>query len=497
MQKKRQTVFFMTDTTRPDMLGCYGDPLMCTPNLDALADSGVRFDQAYTTMPVCGPARGGIFTGHYPHTTGTWSNGECVSSCYRTLGQRLSSAGVHCAYIGKWHLDGGDYFGNGVCPDGWDPQYWYDMHCYLNELPDDIRLASRKSGTVPSDACDTYAYRCAERAIKFIQAHQDEDFLLVVSMDEPHGPSISPEAYHQMYQDYVRPVAANTMDPLAEKPFHQKIWAGDRLHAQTVESVMPGPEKIRRELACNSFADAQIGRVLAVINALAPDSLVLYTSDHGEMGGAHRLMGKGPAAYEEITHIPLIIRNGSSAVGVYAHPVSHIDLVPTILDFYEQPMPESLSGKSLMPAVNGSAERINDYVFMEYGRYETDHDAYGAFQPYRAVYDGRYKLVVNLLCEDELYDLEKDPYEMDNLILQPDKAAIRNGLHDVLLDWMNDTRDPFRGFWWKNRYWRTDADVPTWAGDGYTRQPENDQDMPRQYDYATGSVMEHAVRKIF
>lgn len=497
MHKPRQAIFFMTDTTRPDMLGCYGNRRMYTPHLDALAQSGIRFDRAYTAMPVCGPARGGIFTGHYPHTTGTWTNGECLSSTYRTLGQRLTPLGVHCGYIGKWHLDGGDYFGTGHCPDGWDPAYWYDMHCFLEELPEDTRRASRKASTVPTHPADTFAYRCADRAISFIEAHAQEDFFLVVSLDEPHGPSISPEEYHQMYQDYVHAPAPNIMDSLEDKPYHQKIWAGDRLKAQHPADVMPSQEAIRRELACNSFADAQIGRVLAVIDRMMPDSLILYTSDHGDMLGAHRLTGKGPCAYEEITRIPLIIRCGGCTGGVYPHPVSHVDITPTILDFFGQNLPPSLSGVSLMPTVMGDGRRVRDYVFLEYGRYETDHDGYGGFQPYRAVCDGRFKLVVNLLCEDELYDLEKDPYEMRNLIWEPETAGKRNALHDAMLDWMNQTRDPFRGFWWKNRLWRNEVDRPAWACDGCTRQPENDADMPRQYDYATGMVMDQAVRKIF
>ena len=111
---KKQFVWIMTDTTRYDMLGCYGNSAMRTPNLDALAAQGVRYEYAYSAQPVCGPARSLLFTGLFPHENGSWGNCMPLGADVKTLGQRLSSHGVRCAYIGKWHLDGGDYFGNGV-----------------------------------------------------------------------------------------------------------------------------------------------------------------------------------------------------------------------------------------------------------------------------------------------------------------------------------------------------------------------------------------------
>ena len=128
-RKKRQLIFLMTDTTRKDMLGCYGDFRMKTPNLDKLAAEGIRYTNAYSCQPVCGPARSAIFTGTFPHTNGMVTNSIAMGDNVKTIGQRLSDAGIPCGYIGKWHLDGGDYFGLGRCPEGWDPKYWYDMRC--------------------------------------------------------------------------------------------------------------------------------------------------------------------------------------------------------------------------------------------------------------------------------------------------------------------------------------------------------------------------------
>ena len=117
---KKQIILLMTDTTRKDMVGCYGNKKMFTPNLDALAQEGIRYENAYTCQPVCGPARSAIFTGTFPHSNGMVTNGVPLGANVKTIGQRLTDNGIKCGYIGKWHLDGGDYFGLGCCPEGWD-----------------------------------------------------------------------------------------------------------------------------------------------------------------------------------------------------------------------------------------------------------------------------------------------------------------------------------------------------------------------------------------
>ena len=180
----RQFIWIMTDTTGWNMVGCYGFEGVVTPNIDSLAQEGVRFERAYTCQPVCGPARSALFTGMYPHSNGSWGNCMPLGANVRTLGQWLSGKGISCAYIGKWHLDGGDYFGEGVCPDGWDPDYWYDMRNYLDELTGEERYISRQSSTClpPNEvkAEFTFADRVTQRALDYIEKHKDEDFLLVV-----------------------------------------------------------------------------------------------------------------------------------------------------------------------------------------------------------------------------------------------------------------------------------------------------------------------------
>ncbi len=491
---KKQIVFIMTDTTRKDMLGCYGNPAMRTPNLDRLAQEGIRYENAYSCQPVCGPARSAIFTGTAPHTNGMVTNCVALRSDAQSIGQRLTRGGIHCGYVGKWHLDGGDYFGYGICPEGWDADYWYDMKCYLDELTEEERMRSRRSDTAFDENWGeemTYAHRCSDRAMDFLEKYQDEDFFLSLSYDEPHGPYICPAPYNTMYEGFRFPDSPVFADDLKDKPLMQRLWAGDAL-GQKPEEINQPSKSLSQFLGCNSFVDYEIGRVMEVVNRLVPDALVIFTSDHGDMLGAHRLQMKNGAAYKEIANIPLIIRGGEKG-RVVDYPASHIDLAPTILDYMGLPIPVMMEGKSMLPQIKDASVRINDVVFTEFTRYETDHDGFGGLQMMRAAIGDRYKLAVNLLDTDEFYDMEEDPAEVHNRIWDPACAGERDRLHDALLDWMNRTRDLYRGYQWAARPWRTDK-KPVWENDGFTRQRENDPGEPRQLDYDTGLEMKEAVR---
>lgn len=492
---KKQIVFIMTDTTRKDMLGCYGNPRMHTPNLDRLASEGIRYENAYTCQPVCGPARSAIFTGTFPHTNGEVTNSIAMGDNVKTIGQRLTDNGFSCGYIGKWHLDGGDYFGTGVCPEGWNEKYWYDMRRYLEELTEDERVKSRDSAfSFDPDMTEefTYAHRCSLRAMDFLEEYRDQDFFLAVSYDEPHGPSLCPAPYNTMYDGFSFPDNPNFEDDLSQKPLLQQLWSGDMISKPKEEINRPS-NKLSLFLGCNSYVDYEIGKVLDKIRETVPDAMVIYTSDHGDMLGSHRLASKNAACYKEVANIPLIIKGG--AVGkTVDFPASHIDLAPTILEYMGVPVPKLLEGKSMLSQIQDPSVRINDVVFTEFTRYEVDHDGFGGLQMMRAATSDRYKLVVNLLDTDEFYDMETDPSEIHNRIHDDSCEKERNQLHDALLEQMNRTRDLYRGYQWACRSWRKDKS-PTWSSEGYTRQRENEEYEPRQLDYDTGLPMEEAVRK--
>ncbi|MFH1568720.1 MAG: sulfatase-like hydrolase/transferase, partial [Gemmatimonadota bacterium] len=302
---RRQVVFIMTDSQRKDMVGCYGNPEMRTPHLDRLASEGVRFDRAYCAQPVCGPGRAAIFTGTYPHTNGSWGNCMPLGDNVKTVGQRLRDHGIRTAYVGKWHLDGGDYFGLGRCPDGWAPEFWYDMRNYLEELSPEDRVRSRQVSTNRDPGLTedfTFGHRCASRARDFLAQHGNEDFLLVVSFDEPHDPYLCPRPYAEMFRGYEFPKSRNVWDTLEGKPEHQRAWAGARLGQDRDAVRILAPDY----LGCNAFVDHEIGRVLEAVDERAPEALVIYISDHGDFLQSHCLGGKGPAAYDEIANTPCI-----------------------------------------------------------------------------------------------------------------------------------------------------------------------------------------------
>ena len=493
MKKADKIVLIMTDTQGTNAVGCYGRPDLRTPNIDRLAKDGIRFDRAYTACPVCGPARSALFTGTYPHTNSSWANNIPLGANIKTIGQRLRDSGMHTAYIGKWHLDGTDYFGNGRCPDGWDPDYWYDMRCYLEELSPDERLLSRKLSKadlihehgITEDFM--FGHRVSNRAVDFLAKHGNASFFLVVSYDEPHGPAACPPPYCDMFEDYDYTLGENASDSLEGKPAHQREWAEDA-------GLPVGEKTLRRPMyfGCNSFVDHEIGRVIEAIDRHAPDALVIYTSDHGTPLLAHGLPSKGPAMYDDTTRIPFIVRwPGQSPAGtVCPHPVSHIDVTPTILDAVGLPVPDFLEGQSMLATFQKPASRPNDIIFIEFLRYEVNHDGWGGFQPIRCAFDGRYKLVVNLHYTDELYDLETDPQEMRNLIEDETHAAVRNTLHDRIIHWMATSRDPFRGPVWERRPWRPDR-PGKWGG--ATRPRRDDGYEPRMLLYGTGLEVEKYV----
>ena len=496
MATPRQFIFIMTDSQRWDMVNCYRRTGLQTPNLDRLAAGGVRFDRAYSCQPLCGPARSALFTGTWPHTNGSWANSLPLSENCRTIGQRLTDAGLHAAYIGKWHLDGFDYFGRGQWPPGWDARYWYDMRNYLDELSPADRHRSRQEATIQEDVSDdfTFGHRCSSRAIEFLDRHRDEDFFLVVSYDEPHGPYLCPKRFYDLYKDYEFPASPNVADTLADKPEHLRIWAGPRLTKDPAELRIRRPEYF----GCNTFVDHEIGRVLDAIGRNCPAAAVAYTSDHGHMEMSHRLYIKGPAVFDEISRIPFIVRlPGETPAGsVSPHPVSHIDVAQTVLDYFGLPDPGTMQGRSMLAAWRDPSARLNDAVFMEFGRQGVESDGFGGFEPIRCVFDGRYKLAVNLLTSDELYDVQDDPAEMTNLIDSPAHAAIRDRLHDRLLDWMNQTVDVFRGYHWHARPWRKDVPPLTWHYTAGTRERAVEPGEPHMLDYDTGLEPENRVRGI-
>ena len=496
-------VLIMTDTQATNVVGTYGHPELRTPNIDRLAETGTKFERAYTTCPLCTPARAGLFTGIYPHTSGAWTNNLPLGNNIKTMGQRFADAGYTTAYVGKWHLDGHDYFGTGQCPPGWDPGYWFDGRNYLDELAGEgdglitlwrqglNNLEDLRAHDIRPDF--TWAHRNGDRAIEFLKRQGEASrarlpFLLVVSYDEPHHPFTCPPSYVERFIDYEYLLGPAAFDRLEQKPSHQQEWASSSGGAG--RAALEGTVRSPMYLGCNSFVDAEIGRVIDAVHWYVPeDTWIIFTSDHGEMLGAHHLTGKGPVMYEEIAHIPLIIEcpkvsrasscGGPRSVKTLA---SHIDLLPTMMDLAGMDIPPILEGSSLVPVLAGD-EDPDRGVVVTFQRYEIEHDSWGGFQPVRAIVKGQHKLVLNLLHSDELYDLASDPGEVYNLMDDLGTASVRDELHDRLLNWMYEKRDPFRGPAWERRPW-CDRRRLQWRGEFRPRPA--DGYAPEVRDYDTG-----------
>jgi uncharacterized sulfatase len=454
----------MTDTQNKSMVGAYGNPAVDTPHLDRLAETGIRFERAYTSCPLCTPARSGLFSGTHPPVNGAWCNNVAPSASIPLMGDIFSHYGYRTAYTGKWHLDGSGYFGDGVPGGGFEPDWWYDGKRYAQDIGREMFHSYRTCRTADELRAagftedNIWGHRVADRAIDFLEGVGDDPFVLVVSFDEPHGPHVTPPEYWEKFAPEDIPKSPNYNAPLTDKPQLQHVHR--QCHGEVAWLDYAATQA--RFFGCNSYIDREIGRVVeAVERTHGNDTILFYTSDHGDMLGGHGLRSKGPMMYQEITNIPLIVRLPGGPQGAVSHSLtSHVDLIPTMLDLASIERPPALHGTSLAPILGDPKATVQDNVLVSFTRFAINHDDWGEFYPIRCVVGERYKLVINLFERDELYDLEADPHERTNLIDASRRddsghAAARDRLHDALLAEMDRIRDPFRSFRWGDRPWRS------------------------------------------
>ncbi len=487
----------ITDTQPTSFLGCYTGDDRGTPHLDALAARGTRFEQAYTTCPLCTPARAGLFTGQTPTRSGAFTNSQPLGQTVRNMGQYFTAAGYRSAYIGKWHLDGHDYFGDGCCPDGWDEAYWYDGKRYLLDLtPEQVKVwrtlypwSSETFEKHEIDAAFTWAHRISDNALRFLSEQEQDDrpYLLVCSYDEPHHPFFCPPEYVARYEaeDAGWDIGPSAFDDLQNKPPHQQEWAEGPFG---ISGEPSGTFHNPAMMGCNAFVDEEIGRVLNKAQALADKTgqptWIVHTSDHGDHMGTHRLRSKGATAYDANARVPLLVVSPEGGPAVQKSVVSLMDILPTLLDAAGIEAPACLDGRSFRPLVGNDDHEAERCAFLEFTRYEVGHDGFGGFLPMRALVHGDWKLVLNGLGTDELYHLGNDPDELRNLIEDPASAAERDRMHDRLLAWMDEHEDPWRGRMWEHRSWRR---VPRNVWEHAAMRPVRLNGLqPPYFDYDTG-----------
>jgi len=460
-------VFLTTDTMGREMCSAYVNrPGVETPHLERFAASATLFENAFASCPLCTPARSTWYSGLHPNRNGAWCNNVAMRRGLPLLAELLSAAGYATAHLGKWHLDSGSYNGHGH-PDGGFAAPWYDLTNFLAEVgldgPGPRRFGGWTRGLEEEAFC--FGHRVADRAIDVLKAHDHgkRPLFLAVEFDEPHGPYIAPPPFNTRFSfdEIYRPPTLNA-DMTGKPRIQQEYAAFLRANRKNPEDL---PHYYEYYYNCNAYVDSELGRVLDAIQAFCPpDTVVIYTADHGDHLGAFGLCAKGPTLYDQTTAVPLIVRAPglSSTARRVAGLTSSVDLWPTILDcagvdrsgFTAR---RGYTGVSLAPVLRGETESVRDHVIVEYNRFGIAQTQDDGFFPIRGIRTDRWKLNLNLVETDELYDLERDPHETTNRILDPNAAEVRDALHDRLLAWQDETQDPFRGPPWTRRPWRADA----------------------------------------
>lgn len=460
-KKPPNIVFITTDTQGQNMVSAYGNRAgVETPNIDRFANDAVLFENSFCASPLCTPARSAWFSGLHPNRNGAWTNDTTMRRGVPLLAEVLGGTGYRCIHLGKWHLDAAGYNGAGKADGGFCPP-WYDITNFHQEHPQDgpNRFGAWNRGLDDIEYC--FGHCVADKAIEVMQNAGDSPLFLAVEFDEPHGPYICPPPFRGRfgYDELYRPDTLNA--DMTGKPEIQKQAAEFLRAGRNNPEDLPAYYRLYHD--CNSYVDHEIGRVLDAINQHLPeDTIVVYTSDHGDHHGAFGQCAKGPTMYDATCAVPLLIRAPDCARGVRTQALaSGVDILPTLLDLsgveFEMPAKHGYSGVSLAPVLRQQAESVRDYVAMEYNRFGIAMRQDEGFFPIRCIRTANWKLAINLFDRDELYHLAEDPNERENLIDNQPCCELRNELHDQVLAWQDGTRDPFRGPQWKLRNWRQNA----------------------------------------
>ena len=459
-------IFITTDTQGREMVSAYVDrPGVHTPQIDQLAQSSVVFENCYVACPLCTPSRAAWYTGRHPNRAGAWGNEMTIGRHVPMLAELLQEQGYAAYHVGKWHLDGAGYNGTGQSDGGFDPSVWYDLTNFYHEVGRDgpNRFGGWNKGFEDEACC--YAHRVADRAIDVLKQQHDFPFFLAVEFDEPHGPYICPPPYHgrNSQADIYKP--STFMADLSDKPKLQQDYAAYLANLRTTPDMYPGYYHLYYD--CNAYVDYEIGRVIEAVEQFAPsDTVIVFTSDHGDHLGAFGLGAKGPTMYDHTTRVPLIIRaphlTGESRRE--AGLVSSVDLPATILDIAglsinDDPrfVPQNgYSWQSLVPVLRGEQTSVHDAVYIEYNRFGKQFEQVNGLYPIRCIVTEDWKLSINLFDTDELYERQSDPEEAINRINDGGLHDVRIDLHDRLIAWQKQIHDVFRGPQWGIRHWRPD-----------------------------------------
>ena len=403
--KRPNLLFMVADTWRGQTLPSAGDADIVAPNLARLAKQSVDFRRAYTSYPVCCPARAAMLTGKFPHAAGVTRNHSLLPVEQPTMSAELKRAGYRTGYIGKWHLDGGENPGF-VPPSrrrGFD--YWaaYNLahqhygSVYFRDTPEPVR----PGGFEPDFQTGL--------AIDFLRKETKQPFFLYLSWVAPHAP-YTPPARHAIY------------DP-AKIHLRPNVPESSKAAAR---ADLPGYYGL-----CTAV-DENLGRVLAELDrsGRAEETIVVFTSDHGHMLASHGIEGID-FPYEEACRIPLLVRypRRLKPRAEKEALVSNVDYAPTLLALCGVQAPPGMQGRNLANWLTGRGGERPEPIYA-YG-------SLGTPEEWRMIVRGPHKLVINSKWKaTHLFDLHRDPYEMRNLVENRSESRKRDQLYNQLRRWI-------------------------------------------------------------
>jgi len=461
-QNRMNILLIISDQHNKQFMGNTGYDVD-TPNLDALAADGTRFDSAYTACPLCVPARASFVTGRYPHEIGVHINQDALRSTSPTFAHAIGAAGYETALIGRMHFVGADQY------HGFEKHLVGDIGSEHVGASNDLgpfiynsgasvkAIQNAGAGITSHQHFDNRVAQEAAEQLRNWQARNEagiaRPFCYVVGMHLPHSPYRAPA---ELYTRYVDRAKLTNRPPMEELSGYVRRYR-DRvnLHEATEEEEL---RALRAYCALTTHLDSNVGQVLDALDAIGQhdNTLVIYTSDHGDHAGQHRLWWK-LSFYEQAAGVPLIARGpGVGAGQKQSCPVSLIDLAPTLIDWAGgEPLPNA-RGDSLLPLLRGESFDTSRAVLSELPEWHTALTS-------RMVRRDNYKLIHyhSDEVEDELYDLATDPDESNNLYESTDHKTVREELTPLLTadDWcpgrvtqstqatLADAR--VMGDWWK------------------------------------------------
>jgi len=424
-QRRPSLLFIFPDQMRAQALGVMGNQDVRTPHLDRLASEGVLFENTLANSPVCSPARAVMLTGKYAHRNGMIANDLRLREEEITLAELFQQAGYATGFIGKWHLDGGPRLPGFVPPgprrQGF--QFWAANECSHRHF--DNTYFRDTDQPLKMDRFEPEVW--TDLAIEFLQARAKDarPFFLMIGMGPPHDPYGAPEKYMKLY------------DPakLAMRP----NW-------KSAPNV-PGPKQIAAYYAAITAIDEQVGRLLEELNrlGLAEDTIVWFTSDHGDMLGSHGLPLKRKP-FEESIRVPGILRYPRRIRGPRREPAlfSHVDFAPTFLSLCGLRAPSFMQGRDLSGIALGKEKRGPDSVYFQiFGPYAPGRVPAG----WRGVRTQRYMYARFRERPWVLFDLASDPFELKNLAEDPGAGQILAEMEARLKEWMRRTGDSWDYNW--------------------------------------------------